>query len=210
MQAKHSYWHYQLFDRNLSTTVCQKSGFISSDSTCSYKMMICSIWRLSFGCGWSSVLTGMKWWCSASRRSVYRRHCMHILACTQQLYSYTCVKRWLFSVHMFPYTLQCVPMPAVSALQVNSFAYTSSIANVAAVTMDGGFFQRWAEMRRIFLLYVHQGGLLLITFNRPLFVAKKALQVLTMRYWCQQCHVPLTFQWMAMKSHVKELICFQF
>ena len=49
-------------------------------------------------------------------------------------------------------------MPAMSALQVNSFAYTSSIANVAAVTMDGGFFQRWAEMRRIFFTLCASGG----------------------------------------------------
>ena len=44
----------------------KKSGFISRDSTCSYKMMICSIWRLSFGCGWSGEPTGMKRWCSAA------------------------------------------------------------------------------------------------------------------------------------------------
>ena len=63
-----------------------------------------------------------------------------------------------FRAHVSLYSTECVPMPAMSALQVNSFAYTSSIANVAAVTMDGGFFQRWAEMRRIFFTLCASGG----------------------------------------------------
>ena len=211
MQAKQQYWHYQLCDGNLSTTVCQKIGiyqqgfhlFLQNDDM----FYMATELRLRL----EQCTNRHETMVLCSRRSVYRRH---QTACTFWHARNSSILTRVLRDDFFPCTCfpilysacpcqQCLhcKLTHLLILQVQLMWQQSLWM---AVFSRGGL-----KCAEFFLLYVHQGGLLLITFDRPLFVAKQGPSSFD-NALMSTMPLPLTFQCMAIKSHRKGLICFQF